>query len=71
MGPSAFLVEAVHKISVVDISLAIANRNDGNILVSRDHDGQIELILKTFLSKLGVIPTPSLRGDVDTYGFNG
>lgn len=44
MGPGAFPVEEVHKISVLDIRLANADRHAGNILVSRDHDGQIKLI---------------------------
>lgn len=44
MGPSAFPVEEVHKISVLDIRLANADRHAGNILVSRDHKGQIVLI---------------------------
>ncbi|KAH9615123.1 hypothetical protein KSS87_009206 [Heliosperma pusillum] len=44
MGPSAFPVEEVHKISVLDIRLANADRHAGNILVNRDNDGQISLI---------------------------
>ncbi|CAO2838625.1 unnamed protein product [Amaranthus hypochondriacus] len=44
MGPSAFPVEEVHKISVLDIRLANTDRHAGNILVSRDHEGQIMLI---------------------------
>lgn len=44
MGPGAFPVEEVHKISVLDIRLANADRHAGNILVSRDHEGQIVLI---------------------------
>lgn len=38
MGPSAFPVQEVHKICVLDIRLANADRHAGNILV-RKHDG--------------------------------
>ncbi|KAL7214111.1 hypothetical protein ACSBR1_026511 [Camellia fascicularis] len=44
MGPRAFPVDEVHKISVLDIWLANADRHAGNILVQRDSDGQIVLI---------------------------
>ncbi|KAL7183608.1 hypothetical protein ACSBR2_025908 [Camellia fascicularis] len=44
MGPRAFPVDEVHKISVLDIRLANADRHAGNILVQRDSDGQIVLI---------------------------
>ncbi|KAI9096786.1 hypothetical protein K1719_025965 [Acacia pycnantha] len=45
MGPLAFPVEEVHKISVLDIRLANADRHAGNILVSQDgEDGRIVLI---------------------------
>lgn len=45
MGPSAFPVDEVHKISVLDIRLANADRHAGNILFSRSsEDGQIVLI---------------------------
>ncbi|KAJ4877547.1 Phosphatidylinositol 4-kinase gamma 3 [Raphanus sativus] len=44
MGYGVFPVEQVHKISVLDIRLANADRHGGNILVSRDgNDGQIVL----------------------------
>ncbi|KAF2311775.1 hypothetical protein GH714_026649 [Hevea brasiliensis] len=36
MGPRAFPVDEVHKISVLDIRLANADRHAGNILVSKD-----------------------------------
>ncbi|KAL1813724.1 hypothetical protein ACET3Z_023789 [Daucus carota] len=36
MGPRAFPVEEVHKISVLDIRLANADRHAGNILISKD-----------------------------------
>lgn len=36
MGPRAFPVEDVHKISVLDIRLANADRHAGNILISKD-----------------------------------
>ncbi|XP_057451897.1 phosphatidylinositol 4-kinase gamma 3-like [Lotus japonicus] len=36
MGPSVFPVEEVHKISVLDIRLANADRHAGNILVAKD-----------------------------------
>lgn len=45
MGPLAFPVEEVHKISVLDIRLANADRHAGNILVSKDNEhGQTVLI---------------------------
>ncbi|KAA8533600.1 hypothetical protein F0562_030966 [Nyssa sinensis] len=45
MGPRAFPVDEVHKISVLDIRLANVDRHAGNILVSKDgEDGQIVLI---------------------------
>lgn len=45
MGPSAFPVEEVHKISVLDIRLANADRHAGNILVAKDgKDGSTVLI---------------------------
>ncbi|XP_058095921.1 phosphatidylinositol 4-kinase gamma 4-like [Magnolia sinica] len=39
MGPRAFPVEEVHKISVLDIRLANADRHAGNILVCKEVDG--------------------------------
>lgn len=44
MGPGAFPVEEVHKISVLDIRMANADRHAGNILVSKGEDGQFVLI---------------------------
>ncbi|KAI9185278.1 hypothetical protein LWI28_005819 [Acer negundo] len=45
MGPSAFPVDEVHKISVLDIRLANTDRHAGNILISKDHeDSHIRLI---------------------------
>ncbi|KAL2339619.1 hypothetical protein Fmac_007559 [Flemingia macrophylla] len=45
MGPSAFPVEEVHKISVLDIRLANADRHAGNILIAKDgKDGPTVLI---------------------------
>lgn len=45
MGPRAFPVDEVHKISVLDIRLANTDRHAGNILVNKDHeDGHIRLI---------------------------
>ncbi|CAA7023356.1 unnamed protein product [Microthlaspi erraticum] len=44
MGYRVFPVDQVHKISVLDMRLANADRHGGNILVSRDgEDGQIRL----------------------------
>ncbi|CAH8334356.1 unnamed protein product [Eruca vesicaria subsp. sativa] len=44
MGYGVFPVDQVHKISVLDMRLANADRHGGNILVSRDgNDGQIVL----------------------------
>ena len=41
MGPGAFPVEEVHKISVLDIRLANADRHAGNILLSKEQvDGK-------------------------------
>ncbi|GFY81836.1 phosphatidylinositol 4-kinase gamma-like protein [Actinidia rufa] len=39
MGPAAFPVDEIHKISVLDIRLANADRHAGNILVQRDGEG--------------------------------
>ncbi|XP_028790020.1 phosphatidylinositol 4-kinase gamma 4 [Neltuma alba] len=39
MGPLSFPTEEVHKISVLDIRLANADRHAGNILVSKDGEG--------------------------------
>ncbi|CAJ2667483.1 phosphatidylinositol 4-kinase gamma 3 [Trifolium pratense] len=39
MGPSAFPVEEVHKISVLDMRLVNADRHAGNILVAKDGEG--------------------------------
>ncbi|KAK1420237.1 hypothetical protein QVD17_21671 [Tagetes erecta] len=44
MGPGAFPVDEVHKISVLDIRMANADRHAGNILVSKGEDGQFVLI---------------------------
>ncbi|KAI4307113.1 hypothetical protein L6164_030333 [Bauhinia variegata] len=45
MGPRAFPVAEVHKISVLDIRLANVDRHAGNILIGRDsEDGPIVLI---------------------------
>ncbi|OIT07052.1 PREDICTED: phosphatidylinositol 4-kinase gamma 4-like [Nicotiana attenuata] len=44
MGPSAFPAEEVHKIAVLDMRLANADRHAGNILMSKGEDGQIVLI---------------------------
>ncbi|XP_057499285.1 phosphatidylinositol 4-kinase gamma 4-like [Actinidia eriantha] len=44
MGPNAFPVEEVHKISVLDIRTANADRHAGNILVGKDEDGRTVLI---------------------------
>ncbi|XP_047319338.1 phosphatidylinositol 4-kinase gamma 4-like [Impatiens glandulifera] len=45
MGPGAFPVEEVHKISVLDIRLANADRHAGNILVKKDKDGRITKLI--------------------------
>ncbi|KAL6132151.1 hypothetical protein ACLB2K_070522 [Fragaria x ananassa] len=45
IGPRAFPVQEVHKISVLDMRLANADRHAGNILISRDsEDSEIVLI---------------------------
>lgn len=43
-GPWAFPVEEVHKITVLDLRLANADRHAGNILIRKEADGQIKLI---------------------------
>ncbi|XP_052166881.1 phosphatidylinositol 4-kinase gamma 4-like [Oryza glaberrima] len=43
-GPRAFPVQEVHKIAVLDMRLANADRHGGNILIRKDENGQIELI---------------------------
>ncbi|KAL2342666.1 hypothetical protein Fmac_003951 [Flemingia macrophylla] len=44
IGPWAFPVEEVHKITVLDIRLANADRHAGNILIKKEADGHIKLI---------------------------
>ncbi|KAI3866830.1 hypothetical protein MKX03_006720 [Papaver bracteatum] len=44
MGPRAFPLEEVHKISVLDMRLANADRHAGNILLSKDEEGRTVLI---------------------------
>lgn len=44
MGPSTFPVGEVHKIAVLDMRMANADRHAGNILMSKGEDGQIVLI---------------------------
>lgn len=44
IGPGAFPVEEVHKITVLDIRLANADRHAGNILIRKMTGGQIKLI---------------------------
>lgn len=44
MGPGAFPVKEVQKISVLDIRLANADRHAGNILLSKGEDGRTVLI---------------------------
>lgn len=44
MGPRAFEVQNVHKISVLDIRLANADRHGGNILVCRGDEGKLNLV---------------------------
>ncbi|XP_057747396.1 phosphatidylinositol 4-kinase gamma 4-like [Arachis stenosperma] len=44
IGPRAFPVEEVHKITVLDIRLANTDRHAGNILIRKEADGQIKLI---------------------------
>ncbi|XP_071698712.1 phosphatidylinositol 4-kinase gamma 4-like [Rutidosis leptorrhynchoides] len=44
MGPNAFPVDEVHKISVLDIRMANADRHAGNILVSKGEHDQFILI---------------------------
>jgi hypothetical protein len=45
MGPSAFPVEEVHKISVLDMRLVNADRHAGNILVAKDGEGGPTLLI--------------------------
>jgi hypothetical protein len=44
MGPASFPVDEVHKISVLDIRLANADRHGGNILMSKDENGKTVLV---------------------------
>ena len=44
IGPGTFPVEEVHKITVLDIRMANADRHAGNILIRKEADGQIKLI---------------------------
>ncbi|XP_066361561.1 phosphatidylinositol 4-kinase gamma 4-like [Miscanthus floridulus] len=44
MGPRAFPVQEVHKICVLDIRLANADRHAGNILVCKHDDGGMSLV---------------------------
>ncbi|KAG8045458.1 hypothetical protein GUJ93_ZPchr0008g12400 [Zizania palustris] len=44
IGPGAFPVQEVHKIAVLDMRLANADRHGGNILFHKDDDGQYVLI---------------------------
>ncbi|MBA0709245.1 hypothetical protein Golax_024291 [Gossypium laxum] len=44
MGPGAFPVEEVHKITVFDIRMANADRHAGNILIGKGDDGRTVLI---------------------------
>lgn len=44
IGPAGFPVEDAHKISVLDIRLANADRHAGNILICKDDDGRTQLI---------------------------
>ncbi|KAE9612864.1 hypothetical protein Lal_00027337 [Lupinus albus] len=44
LGPGAFSVEQVHKITVLDIRMANADRHAGNILFKREANGQTLLI---------------------------
>jgi hypothetical protein len=44
MGPRAFPVKEVHKIAVLDIRLANADRHAGNILVSKEEGATYKLI---------------------------
>ncbi|EXB97805.1 putative phosphatidylinositol 4-kinase type 2-beta [Morus notabilis] len=44
VGPGAFPVEEVHKITVFDIRMANADRHAGNVLISKGKEGQTVLI---------------------------
>lgn len=44
IGPGAFPVEEVHKITVFDIRMANADRHAGNVLISKGKEGQTVLI---------------------------
>uniref|UniRef100_A0A0D9WQC1 1-phosphatidylinositol 4-kinase n=1 Tax=Leersia perrieri TaxID=77586 RepID=A0A0D9WQC1_9ORYZ len=44
MGPRAFPVEEVHKIAVLDLRLANADRHAGNILVCKEEGGNYKLV---------------------------
>ncbi|XP_027343191.1 phosphatidylinositol 4-kinase gamma 2 [Abrus precatorius] len=44
IGPGAFPVEEVHKITVLDIRMANTDRHAGNILIRKEADGHTKLI---------------------------
>ncbi|KAM7261100.1 hypothetical protein ACFE04_026575 [Oxalis oulophora] len=44
IGPGGLPVKEVHKISILDMRLANADRHAGNILMSKDEDGQTILV---------------------------
>ncbi|CAN0908849.1 Phosphatidylinositol 4-kinase gamma 4 [Linum grandiflorum] len=44
VGPAGFPVEEVHKITVLDVRMANADRHAGNILIGKGEDGQTVLI---------------------------
>lgn len=45
MGPSVFPVEEVHKISVLDIRLVNADRHAGNILIAKDGEDGLTVLI--------------------------
>ncbi|KAF9601060.1 hypothetical protein IFM89_015986 [Coptis chinensis] len=45
MGPQAFPVEEVHKISVLDIRLANTDRHAGNILINKEQDASHAILI--------------------------
>ncbi|KAG5056282.1 hypothetical protein AAZX31_03G236300 [Glycine max] len=45
MGPGAFPVKEVHKITVLDIRLANADRHAGNILISKEEDNNQSVLI--------------------------
>ncbi|KVI08914.1 Phosphatidylinositol 3-/4-kinase, catalytic domain-containing protein [Cynara cardunculus var. scolymus] len=67
MGLSAFPVEEVHKISVLDIRMANADKHAGNILVNKGQDGRFVPETVNYIKSLDAEEDIALR---NFYGWN-